>query len=186
MNLNSHLTFAHTIWHSLVQCGDTVIDATLGNGHDALALANMLSKGTLIGYDIQEKSINHCQKLLHDKKNIAIELRHQCHAQIEAKEAKLIVYNLGYLPGSDKSLTTRVETTLQSIKRAQKILIESGIISITLYPGHPEGAKELEALLAYSQSLDKKEWTVSWTSWPNRKKGPSVLLYQKKKRPLPS
>lgn len=171
------------LWRSLVSPGDCIIDATLGNGHDAFALLTMLDGlGFFIGYDIQEKSIISTKELLQSlpfSPKLQIELRQQCHSKIEANNPKLIVYNLGYLPGSDKTLTTRVSTTLISIQRAQEILQKQGMISITLYPGHKEGEEEQEALIHYVTSLPKKEWNVSWMKWLNRTKAPSLLLLQK-------
>lgn len=185
--LNSHLKFAHMIWRSIIQPGDTVIDATLGNGHDALALIQMLqNNGTLIGYDIQKKAILQTQTLLKHEKNSTIILNHCCHSKIKAKNPKLIVYNLGYLPGTDKALTTQITTTLKSIQKAQKLVLPEGVISITLYPGHKEGLEEQDVLTTYAKLLDKRSWNVSWTSWPNRLTGPSLLLLQKKSTSLPS
>ena len=84
----------------------------------------------------------------HDK----IKLIHSSHTtfpeEIKSGTVRLIVYNLGYLPGSDKALTTKVETTLESINHAQRLIMEGGVISVTCYPGHPEGKKEEEELQA--------------------------------------
>lgn len=185
ITINSHLKYAHMIWQSLVCPGDQVIDATLGNGHDTLILAKMLQgSGHLIGYDIQEQALHTTQEILQNhlsenEKKICIELRKECHSKIEGSHPKLIVYNLGYLPGANKLLTTQISTTLESIKKAQTLIIEGGMISITLYPGHEEGYKEQELLLPYVSSLSRKEWNVCWTSWPNRIKAPSLLLIQK-------
>ena len=59
-----------------------------------------------------------------------------------ASTPKLIVYNLGYLPGSDKLLTTKTSSTLLSVEKALSLIAPNGAISITCYPGHEEGKKE--------------------------------------------
>ena len=54
----SHLDLAHTYWKSLVQAGDTVIDATCGNGQDTLFLAKLClndQQGLLYAIDILPK-----------------------------------------------------------------------------------------------------------------------------------
>lgn len=47
-------------------------------------------------------------------------------------------YNLGWLPGGDKSITTKLEDTLESIEAAKRLVKHGGMISIMLYPGHAE------------------------------------------------
>lgn len=47
-------------------------------------------------------------------------------------------YNLGWLPGGDKSITTMLEDTLESIEAAQRLVKHGGMISVMLYRGHAE------------------------------------------------
>lgn len=179
----SHLHVAKEYWKKIVRPGDTVIDATLGNGHDAFFLAHLLQgKGHLIGYDIQPEAISKTKVLLETLPkgaNQGIELRLLSHNSFLEKEAKLIVYNLGYLPGGDKTLTTRRETTLTSVENALKIIQMGGAISITCYPGHPEGALEESSLIDFVKTLSPKHWNVLFHQWLNRNQAPSLLWIQK-------
>jgi hypothetical protein len=52
---------------------------------------------------------------------------------------RLVAFNLGYLPGGDKEIITRSETTLLALEAAKRILIPQGLISIVVYVGHPGG-----------------------------------------------
>lgn len=52
---------------------------------------------------------------------------------------RLVAFNLGYLPGGDKEIITRSETTLLALEAAKRILIPGGLISIVVYVGHPGG-----------------------------------------------
>lgn len=47
-------------------------------------------------------------------------------------------YNLGWLPGGDKSITTKLEDTLESIEAAKRLVKHGGMISVMLYRGHAE------------------------------------------------
>lgn len=135
------LTTAHHYWQKIIKPGDRVIDATCGNGLDTLHLANLLqNSGALFAYDIQKKAIEETQKKTAHFSNIIY--KNVSHASFEEQDVKLIVYNLGYLPGSDKTITTLTETTLQSLESAKKALSKGGALSIVCYPGHKEGAKE--------------------------------------------
>ncbi len=190
----SHLDLAHQYWETLVKKGDCVIDATCGNGHDSLFLAKLAlcpKSGHLYALDKQKAAIesskenlaNHLDPRVYQR----IAFAEGCHStfpnEIQPHSVKLIVYNLGYLPGGDKSKTTKLDSSLVSIRNAQKLIANGGAISITCYPGHPEGKVEEDALLEYSQSLDPKQWSCCHHRWTNRKNAPSLLLIQKQHAP---
>ncbi|MDP1836652.1 MAG: class I SAM-dependent methyltransferase [Chlamydiales bacterium] len=188
---NSHLDLAHSYWMKTVHHGDTVIDATCGNGHDTLLLAQLAlnaEKGALYALDIQEDAIRNTKELLevdlppHYQKRVHI--LQQCHSEfpkeILPESVKLIVYNLGYLPGGDKNVTTRLQTTVQSLEAAMALLTHKGCISVTAYPGHPEGAVEEQELIKLFEKLDKATWSCCHHCWLNRKEtAPSLFLLQK-------
>ena len=186
----SHIDLAHSYWEQLVEPGDTVIDATCGNGHDTLILSTLALKeglGTVYAFDIQEMAIKNSHELL--SKNLKTEdfaqvkFIQESHADfpsiIQPNSVKLIVYNLGYLPGGDKHKTTLSEVTAQSIQKAMELVMPGGLISITCYPGHPEGALEEAYLLKLEAALDPKSWSCCHHRWINRKHAPSLLLMQK-------
>lgn len=180
--LSSHIQVTEMFWKSLLRPGDWVIDATCGNGRDSLRLASLLSAdGGLIGLDIQPIAIEKTAELLGKKFNIHLFCQsHETFPPLALeKPIRLIVYNLGYLPGGDKTLTTYLETTLRSVENALKLVRQGGMVCLTCYSGHPEGAKEEEALLEMAGGLNPKEWTVIHTRWTNRKKAPSILMFIK-------
>ena len=146
---------AHVRWAQILQSGDLAINATIGNGHDTLFLAQTLAgSGKIIGYDIQEAALEKTGERLLNFSNVTLKL--QSHASIDEENARLIVYNLGYLPGSDKRVTTLLETTLESLESAQKALMPGGLLSITCYPGHHEGQRESQAVLEWAKQQPGK------------------------------
>jgi hypothetical protein len=155
--MKPHIEMAHHLWAAIVRPGDTVVDATIGNGHDTFFLAKLLKgTGKLVGYDIQSEALLQTkQRLLQlsPEEQSTVFLRKACHHNIKEKNIKLIVYNLGYLPGGDKSLTTRTETTLKSIQKVVNHVVPGGAISITCYPGHTEGAREQKAILIFLENF---------------------------------
>ena len=127
---------------------DIVIDATIGNGHDSLFISNYIKKGHLYGFDIQDIAINNTKKLL-DENNFNNYTLIKTNNKYIKKElpnlinkVSLIIYNLGYLPGGNKNITTNYKDTIHSIKEGLSLLNNKGIILITIYPGHKEGLKE--------------------------------------------
>ncbi|MBS4168805.1 class I SAM-dependent methyltransferase [Parachlamydia sp. AcF125] len=185
----SHLDVAHHYWKKLVQPGDTVIDATCGNGHDTLVLAKLVlnsPSGKVIGMDVQSQAIKNTQERLAKEFSAnqmqRIHLHCACHSTFPVQAphvVKLIVYNLGYLPNGDKSLTTCVNTTLLSLQAALSIITPGGAISLTCYPGHAEGKREEQAILSFVRGLQPQEWSCSYQTWINRHQAPGLLFIQK-------
>lgn len=186
----SHLDLAHAYWERILQKGDIAIDATCGNGADSLLIAKKIlddNFGFLYVMDIQEKALHITNDLLlsHLPENLVrnVHFLKQSHEtfpkDLKQNSVKLIVYNLGYLPGGDKTITTHTSSTLTSLMNALPLLCDGGAISITCYPGHEEGAIEEKEILQLCQSLNPFQWNCCFHQWPNRKKSPSLLFLQK-------
>ncbi len=171
-----HLKKAHQFWREYLRPTDVVIDATCGNGKDTAALARLVPQGHVYALDIQEEAF------LKARKNVLssnVTFLKQCHSELSgifSHEIRLVVYNLGYLPGGDKQLTTMTQTTLKSISLALQLMPMGGALSITCYPGHPEGALEELALQEWSLTLSPQNYHVQWSTWG--KGSPSLLLVQ--------
>ena len=177
----------HSHLRLLLKRGDWVIDATLGNGKDALFLSECVGEeGRIIGFDIQEQAILKTQSLFEENKqsshNLEIhQIGHENLHQIPLKrKVKAIVFNLGYLPNGDKSLTTETLKTLKAFSSARKILAKGGMISLTCYRGHKEGRRESSAILEECQKLNHKEWLLLKTEILNAKEAPFLLEIYKR------
>lgn len=91
-------------------------------------------------------------------------------------KADLIVFNLGYLPGGDKSITTRADSSLEAIRIGLNLLARDGAMFITMYSGHEEGAKEKAQLLAFARNLDSREFHVAYVNMANQPNNPPEIL----------
>ena len=114
---NYHLSKAVKLSHDLISNIDkkiVAVDATLGNGHDSLFLANEFKK--VFSFDIQSLAIKRSQKRLINAKNVVIindsfiNITKYYRGKID-----LALFNLGFLPGSNKKITTKKEDTLAAI-----------------------------------------------------------------------
>jgi SAM-dependent methyltransferase len=155
----NHIQRAHTLWSEHLLPTDWVIDATCGNGKDTSKLAELVPQGGVIALDIQEIALNRAKERLKGVSQVHFYLQsHENFPEIARQNPiRLIVYNLGYLPGGDKSITTKTSSTLQSLKNALLLLAPKGMICITLYPGHPEGVKEQEVILTWTQEVKEEK-----------------------------
>ena len=163
--LRSARWIASDVLHQVIQEGDTVIDATLGNGHDTVMLAELVGPtGKVIGFDIQADAVCRTSALLMDNSLLErCELYAEGHQNIASRvheHVKAAVFNLGWLPGGDKSITTLWETTQVAISAALSLLVQGGVCTICAYPGHAEGDRERFALMDYLSTLRPQEFNV--------------------------
>ncbi len=178
---------AHTYLDMVLKDGDTVVDATTGNGHDTLYLAQKVgSQGKVYAFDIQENALAHTASLLNEgNMSNRVTLINESHILIsEHVKAPLAaaVYNLGYLPGGDHSIVTEAHTTCESIKQVLALLKPGGLVTVILYPGHPEGRREKEKLILFCESLAPAKYTALHMERLNRQTTPPELLIIQKKQ----
>lgn len=151
---------AHRELAAVIRAGDLVIDATAGNGHDTVFLAERVGEGgRVIAFDIQAEAIASTRVRL-DAAGLVdrVTLVEGSHARISREAAPgsvaAVVFNLGYLPGSDHAVITRREETLSATEQALEVLRPGGLLAIVCYPGHPGGDEESAAVLAWAQGLE--------------------------------
>lgn len=174
----------HLFLDQKVVPGSCWVDATLGNGHDALFLAERLgANGILIGFDLQSAAINASNKRL-ENEDCEIHLFERSHAQLQNALGELdiqqvdgVIYNLGYLPGSDKETRTLWGSTKVALDASARLLKTGGLLSITTYPGHPEGAEEDMHLQGWIQQAETLK-TVEHLESPNQ--GPRWYCLEKR------
>ena len=143
--------------------GDTVADFTMGNGYDTLFLSQTVGEtGRVFAFDIQPSALVSTEKRLAENnapKNYTLicDSHHNAKKYIDCK-IKAGMFNLGYLPGGDKSITTKRETTLEAVKTAIELLDRDAILLIAVYPGHEEGEIEGELINDMLSTLDRRQY----------------------------
>ncbi len=160
------------------------VDATCGNGHDTLWLAEKCDR--VYAFDIQPEAVKATAELLgaHNRSE-KVELFCESHANMKSRvseKAVVIVFNLGYLPGGDKEITTRRESTLCALRGALELLRVDGLLCVTVYWGHPSGREEREAILTWAKNLDKGIYHCVHTDMLNQPNCPPEIVLITKKR----
>ncbi len=147
--------------HFVERTRGLAVDATCGNGHDTEFLAR-LGFETVLAFDIQAIAITNTKNRLHAAELNNVEL-HQCgHQTMQAHIKQTIdcaMFNFGYLPKGDKSITTLKEHSVTALEVALSNLANSGIICLICYPGHAQGAIETEAISNWLSALEAP-WQV--------------------------
>lgn len=168
-----------------IEPGDRVIDATMGNGHDTAMLASLVGDtGTVFAFDLQASAVESTRNLL-TKEGLLdrCQLFHAGHERMTEfvqEPVKAIMFNLGWLPGGDKSVTTRWETTQVAVSAALKLLLPGGLLTVCAYPGHAAGDEERRCLTEFFATLRPQEYNVLHASFLNAGAGaPECFLIQR-------
>ena len=176
------------------------VDGTCGNGHDTLFLAETLAEiggkpHGVFAFDVQPAAIEAARArlgvladgvtlLLASHARLAEEL-----ARPENRPASLAgggaispppiaaaMYNLGFLPGSDKRVVSTAGDTLVSLQSAAGLLAPRGVLLVHAYGGHPGGREELEAVDAWHAALPFEQWTAAKYAMRNKARNPEALF----------
>lgn len=179
--LNNAIQFTELIIKSYVKAGDVCIDATAGNGNDTEILATAVGQaGRVYAFDIQNEAIEATRFRLGAKglldRVVLINDGHERIREHVSEDADFIIYNLGYLPGGDKSLSTTKETTLESLKQALTLLTPAGLMAITCYRSHEGGEEEYKAVMEFVSQLDQIKYNAFRFEFLNQKNAPPVVI----------
>lgn len=177
-----YVTDVNIISHHIIKnfCSNfnIAVDATLGNGYDTNFLSKVFSK--VYSFDIQKSTIDEYQKK--NKNNVVLVNDSHEHFKEHIKEkVDCIMYNLGFLPGGDKNITTKSESTIKSLESSLELVNSGALITIALYRGHEEGKKEETAILNFVEALPKEKFGVMLHSFINRSNTPPYLIVIEKK-----
>lgn len=192
------LEMAHWMLKDIINTNDVVVDATMGNGYDTQFLAELGAK--VYAFDVQEEALNATENRLDDagiknqifKKNLSNLLTepsvnlilsgHEKLSEYVKEPIKAAIFNLGYLPKTDKSVVTRADTTLTALDALTNQLVVGGRIAIMIYYGHEGGMEEKDAVIKWTSSLPQKDWEVTSYAPLNQIHTPPILVLIEKRK----
>ena len=161
------IQLAHQLVSDQLGGGEVVIDATAGNGHDTLFLAQQVgASGTVYSFDVQEEAIRMTGSRLEEAQvsdrvimcNTGHENMDEAISATDWGNVSVVMFNLGYLPGGDHSITTLKATTLTALRKALECLRGGGFLVVICYPGHDEGLEESVEVLTFLESLNQSQY----------------------------
>ena len=175
------LSFAHQLLRQAVQPGDVAVDATMGNGHDTVVLAQCVGAGGKVyAFDVQEQALRKTRRRLQaaglDDQVELICQGHQHMNEHVRQAVSAVIFNLGYLPGGNKALTTQRDTTLAATTQGLALLRQHGLLLLVIYPGHEPGRMEQEVIECMVSGLDQQHFQVLRYQFTNQKNNPPYLL----------
>ena len=160
--------------------GTIAVDATAGNGNDTLKLCRAVGeKGLVYAFDIQEDALKNTANKLTKNDFSNAKLILDSHSNIDKyikDTVSAVIFNLGYLPGGDHSISTRYETSIEAIEKSLALISDLGFVSITVYYGKNSGTLEKEEVFKYLKTIDHKKYTVTVHDLFNRPNNPPITV----------
>jgi hypothetical protein len=140
-------------------------------------------------FDVQAAAIESTRRLL-ERWGVppdSVQLVHGGHETMESAIAPehhgqvgAVIFNLGYLPGSDKTVVTLAGTTLAAMDAALRLLRPGGIVIAVLYTGHPGGREEADAVRSFAAALPGDSYhAVEYRTLNTKASAPFVLVMEK-------
>ncbi|MDD6467297.1 MAG: class I SAM-dependent methyltransferase [Erysipelotrichaceae bacterium] len=139
----SHLFMKQYLTNDMVAA-----DCTAGNGNDTLFLAQLCKR--VYSFDIQTQAIENTRQKTQTYDHVTV--IQDSHANIKQyihEPLDFAIFNFGYLPKGDHSITTMAQTSLVAVQDCLELLKESGFVCLCFYVGHLEGKKEMETIIQY-------------------------------------
>jgi 16S rRNA C1402 N4-methylase RsmH len=182
--LKGILNYAHHLLEDSINVGETVIDATCGNGNDTLFLSKIVGDdGHVLAFDVQEQAIENTKQLIQANNFDNVSFINDSHAHLsEYLSVEMVgkiggsIFNLGYLPRSDKTIITEGQSTIAAIDTILHFLKKNGLIVIVVYHGHEGGKSEKEIVLKHVINLDQKKYSVLKYGFINQKNNPPFII----------
>lgn len=186
------VSWAQEMIRARVPPGGIAVDATAGNGHDTLFLARHLGEsGRVYAFDTQEQAVEATRRRMAEAGRgaasvVCVRLGHeQAPAWLAEKECAplaAVMFNLGYLPGGDKSLITQPATTCAALAGMAPLLAAGGLLTVVMYPGHAGGGGERDAVLVWARGLPREHFAASHHAALNAGAGRPELLAVERRR----
>ena len=173
----------HDILAMHITSDSIAADFTMGQGYDTEFLAKLAQY--VYAFDIQESAYEQTMMRLEkaellDKVNLILHSHAECDEYIKEK-IDAGVFNFGFLPHGDETITTNIESSLKAVQKALSLLKRYGILVLVMYPGHVAGKIESDALYDWSQTLNSKYFSVCCIQMHNKRKSPYIIVIQKEK-----
>ncbi len=168
-----------------LHAGDVAVDFTMGNGHDTEFLCRTVGEGGRVyAFDIQAAAVESTARRLQEvgcpQNYTLIHDSHHNVKQYVKEPIKAGMFNLGWLPGGDKSITTLRETTLPALADAIDLLDRDAVLNVAVYPGHDEGDAEGKLICDYLSGISRHRICATKVKILNSPTSPYFIVIETK------
>jgi hypothetical protein len=135
-------------------------------------------------FDIQAAAIESAKARLEEHSAVGNATFFHCsHSEMQAKlpaevsgNLAAAIFNLGYLPGGDKQITTLGTSTIEAVNQLLTLMKQGGIIVLVIYHGHEEGKAEKDEVMSFVSEIDQAAAHVLQYQFINQKNSPPFII----------
>ncbi|NBK96652.1 MAG: 16S rRNA (cytosine(1402)-N(4))-methyltransferase [Erysipelotrichia bacterium] len=160
--------------------GGVGVDFTLGNGNDLAFLARFELR-KIYAFEIQKEVLEATKQRLQlkaEQVSFINDGHEHCLSYIR-ESIDVGIFNFGYCPKGDKSITTKLSTSKQAVESALRLLNVQGRLVLVLYLGHRQGNEEAQYFSEWVKHLDSHQYECTRFSIENRVNCPFILCIEK-------
>ncbi|MFO8231407.1 MAG: class I SAM-dependent methyltransferase [Longimonas sp.] len=149
MSLPALTTVAHQWIATHLTPGQHAVDATAGNGHDTVFLAQQVgAQGRVTAFDVQVPACaatrRRCAQAEVSDRVTVVHAGHETMRDHVEAPIHAAMFNLGYLPRHDHTRITRPDTTVAALNAACELMTGGGLLTVLAYRGHEGGPEEAQ------------------------------------------
>ena len=168
-----------------LHAGDIAVDFTMGNGHDTEFLSKTVGEsGHVYAFDIQAQAVESTARHLKEagcpENYTLIHASHQYVKDYVKTPFKAGMFNLGWLPGGDKSITTMRQSTMPALEAAIDLMDRDAILNVAVYPGHEEGDAEGKMICEYLAGISRHKVCATKVKILNSPTSPYFIVIETK------
>lgn len=172
MIYNNTKTLVDELMKNKIPKSKTCLDLTFGNGNDSYKMLSINKDIKVYGFDIQKSCIDNSKTI---DGLMAINDSHLNFDSYVYTNIDFAIFNLGYLPGGDKNITTEYDIVIKTLEKLLIVLNDEGQIVITFYPGHKPGLEESIKVIKFLQTLNQKKFNVVRYDFINQINNPPFI-----------
>jgi len=172
---NRNVSYVVHDWlQEIIKPSDIIVDATCGQGFDTLFC---LKLGAIVtAFDIQKQAIQWTQERVGNHEHVTLIQDSHAHLDQYIQFCNGIIFNLGYLPNSNKRIITTPQSTLIAFEKAYECLPVGGWMCVTFYQGHAGGDKETRLGIEWMKA---KLQILNEYTYPDIQNAPIAILAKK-------
>lgn len=174
------LDFSKSLLKQHINQNSITADFTCGNGNDTIFLAQNSKK--VYAFDLQKEATDATKKLLLENNLTNVTVINDGHENLDKylnEDIDAGIFNLGYLPTGDRSITTNFETTKIATEKAIERLKIGGVLILVVYQGHKQGFAESQKILEFCKGLHSGKFNVLQYNFINKKLPPYIIAIVK-------
>ncbi len=160
--------------------GAVCVDFTLGNANDSTFFLSYPIQ-RLYAFEIQAHVFEKSAAKVKDSRAHLFCVGHENVLAYVKEPIDLGIFNFGYCPNEDSSITTLLSTSKKAVEDALTLLKVHGKLILVLYVGHKQGKKEANYFSEWVKTLDEKRYEVMKITLENRKECPFIITIEKVK-----